>query len=539
MNTCNSNGQEASKIIDLHPLKVLLHQGHRSLGGNLFEIAHQNGHRLFVDLGLPLVGAESRQEFGLDWARLGRDPEAGLKSLRELGLPPAGLGIFADEMPRLCAGIALTHAHVDHWGLLPFLRDGLTIYAGSTTRRLIEWQCLWHGVRLPRLEWQEVPDTGCIELAMGRAVHARLRAVRADHSIPGSMGFIFECSTASQPRRLCFSGDFRTGDGSIEMLAEKFRRFGIFGETDLLVTEGTHWGGRGSHRAGPSEADVLHAAQRLLARQEGLVTFSASALHQTRLRILAVAAERSGRSLVLDLYGALSILAADGHLGLFRVLFSKSQMARVLRRRGQDGLPASHAISEKALDACRRKEVGLSEIMKDPGAWLLQLRGGLLPDLERHAAAGWGRLPTPVVHIHSLWKGYLKPDDRLTSWLCDQGVPVQTDAMHASGHSSHDDLRRFIRHVGACRTVMVHGLETELGDLEQNAGTILNSRRRKRSLALMGKRGFTLRDWVGEQHRLFQKPSETVKRLARRRGFLDEEVEAALIELGPFNGAES
>ena len=113
------NTRPAARVVELPPLDVILHRGQHEIGGNLFEIRHTRGARLFLDLGLPLFSFGTQNPLNLDFARLARKPVEGLAQLRQMGIPPEGLGLFIDEEQRPCAGIFISHAHLDHWGLLP------------------------------------------------------------------------------------------------------------------------------------------------------------------------------------------------------------------------------------------------------------------------------------------------------------------------------------------------------------------------------------------------------------------------------------
>jgi ribonuclease J len=274
--------------------------------------------------------------------------------------------------------------------------------------------------------------------------------------------------------------------------------------------------------------------QRALQCHRGLVTVQASALHQVRLAQLNRAARQSGRTLVLDLYAALARKAAGGTLRGMRVLFTKDYMRCIEERRRQHPALAAELMSEEAVQDCANRRVRLHQIQAEPGAWLLGLRAGLLQDLERYASKGWARLPKPDLHIHSLWKGYRRPSSTLERWLAAQGVPVLDSGVHASGHAEPQQLHRWAQAHRAERTIAVHSLHPEALGPEERPASVLVGGRRWVALQSLDRRGFTLRDWVGEQVKVFGKDPALVRKRALRRGFLDEEVEGALMGLASY-----
>jgi ribonuclease J len=109
------------------------------------------------------------------------------------------MGIFADEEPRENVAVCISHAHADHWGLLPLSQPGLTVYASAETRGLIEAQCAWRGIQLPTLRWTEISNgspfrVGCINVDC----HA------VNHSVPGALAFSIEGGTT-----VVYTGDLR------------------------------------------------------------------------------------------------------------------------------------------------------------------------------------------------------------------------------------------------------------------------------------------------------------------------------------------
>jgi len=93
-------------------MRVCIHRGSKQISGSCVEI-ESRGHRLLVDIGLPLDAEENSSHYlpkinGLD----GRDPSL--------------------------LGILISHPHLDHFGLLTHISPKIPIGMGAAARRILE-----------------------------------------------------------------------------------------------------------------------------------------------------------------------------------------------------------------------------------------------------------------------------------------------------------------------------------------------------------------------------------------------------------------
>src|ERR1700683_2035336 len=100
-------------------MRLTIHRGTKEIGGSCVELTTATT-RLVLDLGLPLVDA-NREPFD-SRAALGKPPEV-LNA--EKVIPPI-LGLFDTDHPAP-DGILLSHAHLDHAGLLHLSRPTVPI----------------------------------------------------------------------------------------------------------------------------------------------------------------------------------------------------------------------------------------------------------------------------------------------------------------------------------------------------------------------------------------------------------------------------
>lgn len=86
-------------------IKICIHRGTRQIGGTCVEI-DEAGQRLIIDLGLPLDADEPSSD-----------------------LLPSAAGLTSPD--RSLQAIVISHAHLDHYGLLPFVHAEIPVMVGE------------------------------------------------------------------------------------------------------------------------------------------------------------------------------------------------------------------------------------------------------------------------------------------------------------------------------------------------------------------------------------------------------------------------
>src|SRR6516225_9978468 len=109
-------------------MKLTIHRGTKEIGGSCIELATATT-RIVLDVGLPLVDA-AREPFDQRSIR-GKS----LEQLLASGVLPRVPGLFDDRPPP--AAILLSHAHLDHTGLLDFSRNDVPVYASRGTSKMM------------------------------------------------------------------------------------------------------------------------------------------------------------------------------------------------------------------------------------------------------------------------------------------------------------------------------------------------------------------------------------------------------------------
>lgn len=187
-------------------------------------------------------------------------------------------------------GVFITHAHEDHVGAVGHLyeRLGAPIYARPFTaniaRRKLSEYGLPDGTVTNVQPWPETVTAGPFKVGF----------VPISHSIPESAGLVIDTPGG----RIVHSGDFKidlTPGVGEPFDHDLWREIGASG-VKALVCDSTNVFSRD---AGRSEAEVAPEIERFMKEATGLVAATTFASNIARVRTIAQAAERAGRSVCL------------------------------------------------------------------------------------------------------------------------------------------------------------------------------------------------------------------------------------------------
>jgi len=263
-------------------LLTFLHTGNPT--GLKFLVEHGDARCLF-DFGREHAPGRTLFSLGLE-PRHGRE----LADLLAAGAAPPLDGVYAGDAWDGRTHLFITHMHLDHTGLIPFLGPDVPLYypaamepvrAAADSSSYLPW-------RRPR--GSAVPDGETI--AVGPI---KVRFVAVDHDLPGATGFLIETPEAS----LAFTGDHRW-HGLRPQLTEAFA--GAAGGVDLLIQEGVSLGSVSIEGAPPPlcEADAVTELGRALVGAPGLVIVNCYGMNRERVAGLAAGCATAGRRLLME-----------------------------------------------------------------------------------------------------------------------------------------------------------------------------------------------------------------------------------------------
>jgi ribonuclease J len=385
-------------------MRCRIHRGSAEIGGSCVELEH-GSHRLVLDLGRPLSSAMDE----------------------DLPLPAIeGLDGSGDLV-----GVVITHGHPDHYGLATSLAPSVPLYIGEATERILRQALFFSPASADLAVTGHLRDR--VPLHLGPFT---VTPYLADHSAFDAYSLLVEAGG----RRLFYTGDVR-GHGR----KSSFDQLLAHPPKDVHATllEGTRVADDGT-RGSLSEQALERRLIELMEATSGIVLAAYSAQNIDRLVTLYRAAKRSGRLLVLDLYGA-TIARATGRTSIpqtewegVRVYVPQTQRVKVKR----------------AAEFERVANLGLQRIYPEELArrrskLVLTFRGSMTHELDRAGCLKGASL------AWSMWAGYLEQptSNALTTWLSEHHIAIHQ--LHSSGHATVEDLQRLANGLGG-RVVPIH-----------------------------------------------------------------------------------
>jgi ribonuclease J len=487
-------------------MKLIILDGAEAIGGTKLYLQSE-GTGLLLDFGI------NYKRWGLYYEEYLKPRAArGLLDLLALGLAPRVGGLYRSDLfpqgyhpdlPELpVEGVLISHAHLDHCGLLGLLRPEIPVHASALSAAIMKAvqesgqldyysELAYINPRYPREEDPRALETGPwkqgaylgrswaitdganepvraflaappnprgrqlipqpVREADGRIGGLNYRAFPVDHSIPGASAYAIETDRGW----VVYTGDLRFAGGRGE-LSREFVAAAQALRPYLLIIEGTRAGAEGPQ---VSEAEVHGNALRLVRQHPGeLVVADFGPRNIERLQIFLAIAEETGRRLL--------ILAKDAYL-LEAIAPAAPEWA--LLRHPSLGIFDEVKVEPRAWEEHLRqrypeKLVQLEEIQRAPGQFILAFSYWDLKhllDLE----------PRGGLYIYSSSESYTEEQEidmrRLWNWLeflrfevagffIESGEPRFPEGLHASGHASGEELLWLAKEISPQFLLPVH-----------------------------------------------------------------------------------
>jgi ribonuclease J len=371
------------------------------------------GHRVLLDLGLDIPRAD---DLFRDPVRLrpGQELAVRLRAGAAAAIPgvydPAGLASGDPLCDRLAGpgeptAVFVSHPHIDHVGLVGFVRPQIPVHAAPEAIALLGALAAGGDVlsgprdfTAPPTAW--VPAETGTRMCVGPMTVERFDL---DHDVPGASGYRVTTSDGV----LVYTGDIRFHGHHPE------RSWAFAADVagcDVLVTEGT---ALGSDQAYPlrAEADVARDYAAALAASRDLMLQAVYPRDLDRVRALTAIAAQFGR-----------------------IILWPEPTAVFLRAAGIDAATAD-----------------LSAIRDNPGTYVVQVDPGDLPSLlDLPLGAG-----SAVLHANGEPLGPFDPRWRLfTDWITHCGLALRQ--IGCSGHAYPDHLHEMVYRIRPKIVVPIH-----------------------------------------------------------------------------------
>lgn len=391
-----------SKTDDLYFLPL---GGAGEIGMNLNLYGYQD-QWIMVDLGITFV-----DQLGIDVAM--PDPS------------------FIEQQKEKLLGLVVTHGHEDHIGAIPYLwsRFNCPIYATPFTAFLIR-EKLKEAHLIKHATIIEVPCGGAISLGP-----FQIDYVPITHSIPES--HVLKITT---PKGIIVhTGDWKLDKDPLVGSAthvDKLKEIGNEGVL-ALVCDSTNIFEEG--RSG-SEADVRESLIELIAAQEGKVAVSCFSSNIARLESCVIAAQKTGRQIVLVGRSLERMDQAARHAGYF------TDLPDFLKEQAVQNLPA-----HEVLMVCTGSQ-------GEPRSALSRIADGTHPRIRLKSG-------DTVIFSSRIIPGNEEAILTMQDQLIEQGIIVitdQDDFIHVSGHPHQDELKDMYSWIKPQILIPVHGTRAHL-----------------------------------------------------------------------------
>ena len=400
-----------------------IYRGTHEIGGTLIELV-TNNTRLLLDAGYPLFLNGSPINDKL--SKLPHD------ELLKLGVLPNIKGLYQWDAPSI-DGVIISHAHLDHYGLLKYAHPDIPIYVSAGTKTLIEVSQTFkifeaYSINTRLFKMYEPFSVGDFTI----------KPYLIDHSAFDAAAF--EIKTRN--KTVIYSGDFR-GHGRKAVCLDSFIKQ-TKKQADVLFTEGSMVSR--SDELTITEDDLEMAIVDELKKHNGITLVQSSSQNIDRIVSFYRAALRLGKTFVVDVYTAnvLHELHALGNkipypsYDKLKVFYPYRITQKIFNEIGAEyakRFSAFHMPKEKV-------EAMQNEI-------LMMVRPSMLKDLELCNIANG-------TFIYSMWQGYRTSDyqQRFENWLGKRGF--RSVFLHTSGHATVSDIKRLINGLDPKRIVPIH-----------------------------------------------------------------------------------
>ena len=262
-------------------MQITIYRGTHEIGGTLVELKSGKS-RLLLDAGYPLF--LKNQPIGDEVSSYSYD------KLLEIGVLPDIKGLYGWDAPAFDA-VIISHAHIDHYGLLSYIHPAIPAYISKGTRKIIDISALF-------LQSAQLPAKA-FEFDMYKPFQVgdfRVMSFLMDHSAFDSAAF----EISDRKKTIIYTGDFR-GHGRKPVCLGRFIDKAKKG-VDALLIEGTMFGRQDEEVI--TEQELEDRLVKKIQDFKGPVLFQSSSQNIDRIVSFYRAAIRLDKIFVVDVYTA-------------------------------------------------------------------------------------------------------------------------------------------------------------------------------------------------------------------------------------------
>lgn len=419
-------------MTSLDKLSIIIHRGSNCIGGSCVELS-VNDYRIIIDLGFPLMSNDGREI----------SSNAIENASIENGILPNVTGLFLDDEPSVDA-VVLSHAHMDHYGLMNLIHPSIPIYLSDESQTLVQTITAFSSREdVPLLLNGNIQSFKHWEpFKIGPFT---ITSYLMDHSAFGSSSLVVRFKN----KTVFYTGDFR-GHGRKKKLFDRLVNNPIR-NLDCMIMEGTSLGG--GKPTYPTEDSVENKLTEKFKALNNICFVIASGSNIDRLVSLYKAALLANKTLVVDLYQYHLLKQLKRYSpGLpphenktLRVLYIKSHCDKLVKQYGEDILYQYKAakINEDELLANRKNIILRLSLNR-----MSKIAEKIHAENKLHGSA----------FIYSMWAGYLERQSSFKEFS--EKFDLIPEIVHTSGHAYSSDLVRLVEALKPKVLIPIHTLKS-------------------------------------------------------------------------------
>jgi len=406
-------------------VNITVYRGTHEIGGTLIELRTACS-RILLDAGYPLFLNGKPIDDHISSLPSGQ--------LLSLGVLPDIKGLYRWDCPAFDA-VVISHAHIDHYGLLPYIHESIPVFISAGTKKLIEIS--------QRFKICDAFTLNAHIFQMYQPFSAgdfRIKPYLMDHSAFDAAAF----EITSEGKTVIYTGDFR-GHGRKAVCLDRFITQVPRG-ADALLIEGTMFGRQDEQVL--TEEELENEAVDMMNHCSGPVLFQSSSQNIDRLVSFFRASLKAKRLFVIDVYTA-NVLFELRQLGN-NLPYPSEQYSNIkvfypyyLTQRVFNEIGGEYAKRFSALHMPKDK---LKEVQNQA---VMLVRPSMIKDIERC------RLENGTF-LYSMWQGYRNSEAQLKLEQMLQSAGFLIKSLHTSGHASVSDIRRVMIDVNPKKIVPIH-----------------------------------------------------------------------------------
>lgn len=407
-------------------MQITIYRGTHEIGGTLVELKSGKS-RILIDAGYPLF--LNNQPIGDEVSSYSYD------KLLEVGVLPDIKGLYGSDAPAFDA-VIISHAHIDHYGLLRYIHPAIPVYLSKGTRKIIDISALF-------LQSAQ-PPAGACEFDMYKPFQIgdfRIMPFLMDHSAFDAAAF----EISDREKTIIYTGDFR-GHGRKAVCLGRFIDKARKG-ADALLTEGTMFGRQDEEVI--TEQELEDRLVKKIQDFKGPVLFQSSSQNIDRIVSFYRAATRLDKIFVVDVYTANVLYElrqlGNNHLPHPSTDYSNIKVFYPYRLTQK----IFNKIGEEYAKRFSPFYIPKDKLKKEQNNIVMAVRPSMQTDIELAGIQNG-------LFVYSLWNGYRDSEyqKEFEDYLNRAGFT--TDMLHTSGHATVSDIRRLITGLKPKQIIPIH-----------------------------------------------------------------------------------